>query len=87
MATTQYNLDRLWQASARYTAAGDIDVLITNPTQFPAFWWITTNDTAPTINYETANPIGALGSQAISLATGERVWLAGPDMATANVQE
>lgn len=71
-------------ASARYTAAADVDILITNPTNSFAHslrFLITTDDTVPAASsFVTAGEIRSGRDKALQLLTGERIWFAGDDV-------
>lgn len=71
-------------AAARYTAAADVDILITNPTNGFAHslrFLITTDDTVPASTlFATAGEIRSGRDKALQLTAGERLWLAGDDV-------
>jgi hypothetical protein len=80
MAATAYDPTTAWTAAARYTAAAETPVKISNPnvqTRRFVGWTITTSDTIPTIDPSYANPIapGESDSASPTLAIGERLWL------------
>jgi hypothetical protein len=78
MATTVYTLDSTWSSSARYTAAGDVDVRIGNPNDTTAIHYvITTSDTTPSTDPANANKVGVYGSDTVVLAASDRLWFCG----------
>ena len=77
MATTAYTLTGEWSASARYTAAADVDIFAANTsTSFGLSWATTTSDTAPTITPAQAPKIKAEEGIGMQLLSGERIWFA-----------
>ncbi|ARE40921.1 hypothetical protein RGUI_2780 [Rhodovulum sp. P5] len=78
MPTTPYTVAADWGAGARYTAATDEDVRITNPSTQHVLWWdVTTDDTPPTTPPAGTNAVKPLEGQPLGLIAGERIWLAG----------
>ena len=76
MATTIYPLPTTWGSTARYTAAGDVDVLLSNPNDDTTIHFeITTSDTTPTINPSASASLTPKLSQSIALATDDRLWI------------
>jgi hypothetical protein len=77
MTANAYSATPAWEATARYTAASAIDVLVSNSSdEFTALWSTTTSDTAPVITPEQANALLPGHSIALQLLSGERLWLA-----------
>lgn len=78
MATTQYETDRLWQSAARFTAPAETAVYIANHSQDRRlFFTITTDDTAPTEDWNKGSFIPKGETRSFVLSGGERIWFAG----------
>lgn len=78
MTTTPYeNLNDSWQASARYTAVADTDILLGNIGANYLRWSTTSDDTAPLITVGQAQIIQAFEERSMTLKAGTRIWLAG----------
>jgi len=79
MATADYTLTGEWSASARYTAAADVDAYLANTSlSFPLSWATTTGDTAPTVAVARAAKILPAEGLGVQLLSGDRVWFASP---------
>jgi hypothetical protein len=77
MPANPYTANTAWSASARYTAAADADILLSNASaQFTVLWTLTTSDTAPSITPSQANALAPDQSFPMQLASGERLWMA-----------
>lgn len=72
MADTDYDLTTTRSATNRYTAASDVDVLLSASGGFALRWSITPDDTVPTV---TGHPLEPNNSQALQLKTGDRLWM------------
>ena len=72
MADTDYDLTTAISATNRYTAAADVDVLLSASGAFQLRWSITPDDTAPTVK---GHPLDPNRSQALQLKTGDRLWM------------
>ncbi|MCB1313111.1 MAG: hypothetical protein KDK29_15105 [Sedimentitalea sp.] len=78
MASTAFNtLEKDWDPVSRFTAATDVDVLLSNTSSAFAFFSITADDTAPGIDPRSAHPLQPMTGRAMQLRAGERLWLAG----------
>lgn len=77
MASTYFDLEDDWSATNRYTAAADVDILVSNSGGYAVRWSITSNDTAPTIPVSRAHVLGIGDRLPLQLSSGERLWLAG----------
>ena len=77
MAATVYPAFSTWNASARYTAAAAVDVLLSSPTDHDIKFTLTSSDTAPTLDPNFASIVPGRNSRAMQLAIGERLWIAG----------
>ncbi|ANT39925.1 hypothetical protein RGUI_4120 [Rhodovulum sp. P5] len=78
MPTTLYTLDADWSASARFTAATDMDINIGNPSTWARLSWdLTTDDTPPAVAPALATPMLPGAEKGLQLRAGERLWLAG----------
>lgn len=87
MSSNPYpNLSDTWSASARYTASGQTDVAVSNPSDSFLFWSETDDDTEPTTAVRKTNPIGPKQTRAWTLPDGKRLWLGGKG-AYANVED
>ncbi len=87
MATTTYDTTAEWSASARYTAADDTDVLISNPSALTRLsFTITDSDTLPTTSVTRGSLVARESSQDIALVSGERLWLASPQPSSAAIE-
>lgn len=72
-----------WPESPNYTAAADLDIALVNPnTRYDAdaCFVITTDDTKPTLPANAGYPLLAREAKDVSLKTGDRIWLAAPDI-------
>lgn len=79
MALTNYTLTASASATNRYTAAAETDVLLSNPSEWHVMaWTLTTSDTSPTADPANWNKIGPREARAMTLALGERLWMACP---------
>lgn len=79
MALTNYSLTPAASATNRYTAAADIDVRLSNPSEWHVMaWTLTTSDVAPVAEPSNWNKIKPLEGQAMTLTMGERLWMACP---------
>jgi hypothetical protein len=79
MTATPYSLTDNWSATNRYTAGANIDVCLSNPlsdADHIIAWTTTTSDTAPTITVSQGNKIRPLDGRAMSLISGDRLWMA-----------
>lgn len=81
MADTAYTLTDDWDSDNRYTAAADVDVLVSipgmeRPDAIGRIAIIAGADTTPSITAAQGHPIKAGGSRAIALKSGDRLWLA-----------
>ncbi|MCG7518842.1 hypothetical protein [Ruegeria sp. Ofav3-42] len=89
MASTVINALDNWDASARYTANGDTDILLSYPKDSHrsklARYVTTMSDDLPTIAVENGHPLLPLDSKPMQLKDGERLWMVGP--ATLVVEE
>lgn len=85
MPSTVYSPTGQWSAEARYTAPGDVDVLISNAGGDTAHFDVTADDTAPAITVGQGHPVQPGTSRAMVLKAGERLWLAGRTVVTLGV--
>ncbi|WP_370302492.1 hypothetical protein [Pseudooceanicola sp.] len=72
-----------WPESPNYTAAADLDIALVNPntqSRADACFVITTDDTQPTLPANAGYPLQAREARNVSLKSGDRVWLAAPDI-------
>lgn len=80
MSATEYTLAGSWNATARYTAAADTDVLLVNPLSERdqiILFTTTTSDTAPAIAPQRAAFIRyGDAPRSMKLLAGERLWIA-----------
>lgn len=76
MASTSYDLVDKWTSTNRYTASADVDALIAPKSGAIVVYEITDSDTAPTIEVADALPVYPNKDRALSLKSGERLWLA-----------
>lgn len=77
MVATAYTTGPHWSASARYTASGETPVKINNPDRARfAAWTITASDAVPAIAVALGNLIAPRDTDRLTLAAGERLWLA-----------
>jgi hypothetical protein len=87
MATEIYETGPQWSASARYTASSDVDVLISNPSALTRITFtITQSDTVPTTSVTLGSLVPREGSQDLALESGDRLWLASPQPASAAIE-
>lgn len=86
MSYQQLTAGAAWPDTPQYTAASEMDVEIINPRPETVKWITTPDDTKPTLPETDASPIGPGQSRAITLAAGERLWLAVPGYATGTAQ-
>ena len=78
MASTAFDaLEKDWASANRYTAAADVDVLLSNSSNAFAFFAITDSDDAPAVEPRRAHPLQPMSSRAMQLKAGERLWVAG----------
>jgi hypothetical protein len=77
MPGTSYTPVGAWSATNRYTASGEVPILIGNPSKQVLFWMVTADDTEPVMDFQEANPVAPYGVQALTLADTERLWIAG----------
>jgi hypothetical protein len=77
MPGTSYTPRGAWTSTNRYTASGEVPILIGNPSRQILYWMVTADDTAPTMSFNEAAPILPYDSRAITLADTERLWIAG----------
>lgn len=86
MAATTYETGRDWSASARYTAAADLSVLIANPGRAGVLRFTTTlSDALPTLPVAFAVPLGPGDRQSAEVPSGTRIWFAGGPVAVVEV--
>ena len=85
MSSTAYSLAGQWSAGARYTAPGDVDVLMSNSGGDTAHFDVTADDTAPVIPVGQGHPVQPGTSRAMTLKAGERLWMAGRTSVTLGV--
>lgn len=77
MAAIVYTALTRWDAAARHTAGAETPVKINNPDRARfAAWTITTSDAVPTLPVALGNLIAPRDTDRLTLATGERLWLA-----------
>jgi hypothetical protein len=80
MTISSFLLPNSAPAALQFTASGETDVRIGNPSQATAeivSWTCTTSDTPPSVSPQFWNKIPPLGGEAIQMQSGERLWLAG----------
>lgn len=76
--TTTYTLTNDWSASARYTAAAETPVRVSNPNDHTAIKMVITDgDTTPSDDPSGCLTILPGQSTTTTLATGERLWVMG----------
>lgn len=89
MASTVINALENWDVSARYTASGETDVMLSHPKDSHhsklARYVTTMSDDLPTIDAALGHPLLPLGKEYMTLRDGERLWVVGP--ATLVVEE
>lgn len=79
MAATLYQVTSEWDATARFTATEETAIKINNGARNHAAklaWTITSDDNEPSIPPHAANIISIYGTDRLTLADGERLWLA-----------
>lgn len=77
MPTARLTLPAGWPASPTFTASGgSLAVLVRNTEGNSVYWWVTSDDTAPTASVGDGHEIEAGASQGITLGDGERLWIA-----------
>ena len=86
MASTAYVTTEGWDAANCYTAAADVDVLLTCTSGEMIRWSITTNATPPSIMVGEGHILQTYDRIAMTLSAGERLWLAGRN-ATATLED
>lgn len=78
MASTAYSaLEKDWTSNSRFTAATDVDILVSNTSNAFAFFAITASDNPPAIDPRSAHPLQPMTGRAMQLRAGERLWIAG----------
>ena len=88
MASTVYTLSNIWSTAAKYTAAAEVDILISNPNgNTVVTWTITASDTLPTVEESAGHPLLPHTSRAMTLASGERLWTTGPTGTFSTLEE
>ncbi|WP_037309085.1 hypothetical protein [Ruegeria halocynthiae] len=89
MASTEFNALSDWDTSARYTAIGVTDILLSNPEDRHrskiARYVTTMSDDLPTLAAKLGHPLLPLDSKPMQLKDDERLWMVGP--ATLVVEE
>jgi len=75
MADTPYKASDSWSETARYTAAEDVDVLLSAVLNSLTFS-ITADDVAPAFPAGHGHPVAAGASLPMKLKAGERLWIA-----------
>lgn len=77
MATTSYDVPTAWDSSARYNAASDVDVLLSNHNNLRRLYFtITTSTSTPSVAIRKASFVEPGTTKAMQLVTGEYLWLA-----------
>lgn len=83
--TTIYTLTSEWNATNRYTAGSETDVLLSNVGRGWLRWATTTTTTAPTILENTGHKVSGNNPRAMTLAAGTYLWLVGEGKAALEV--
>lgn len=84
MSSMDFEVPTSWHEDGRITASGETDIYIPNTSTQKLYWWITDDDTPPSIDVNAGNPLHAakrspfqkLDSISMTLADGERLWVA-----------
>lgn len=81
MAIQLLTISAAWPVVPHFAATAPTDVMIVNPNERDTArltWVVTEDDTAPVLDSGLGAPIKPGGTQAMSLMTGECIWLAAP---------
>lgn len=76
MPSTTFALAPSWDVANRYTAASDVDVLLTNSGNATMVFEITTSDSIPALSVGDGHQLLAGANRAMQLKAGYRLWLA-----------
>lgn len=72
----------VWSASARYTASGVTDILLSNAsTKHLLRFTTTTSDTPPAADHTRVSILNETEKFSMTLADGERLWVASNEIA------
>lgn len=84
-ANVTTGLTSAWQLG--YTASGTPTVTISNPSSGVVFWSKTLTDSAPVVTFEETNALAPRASIQVTLATTERIYVAGAPGTRINIED
>lgn len=76
-ASVDATLSDTWDGANKYTAASEIAVLLCNPSNDVLYFTLTADDTPPTGPLARSPSLKTHDRQPLTLAAGERLWVAG----------
>lgn len=85
MPSQLYTTTRQWSAVNRYTAAAEVDIIISNTGGNTAHFDVTNDDAEPPMPVIQGHPVQPGKSRAMKLKSGERLWMAGATSVTLGV--
>lgn len=80
MAYQELTTTAAWPDAAQYTSSGATEVRIVNPVEYGVQLFWVTNATKPTLTVKRGSPIPIGGVQDLTLADGEKLWIAAPNL-------